>query len=118
VTKEQANSLLQLVNEYRHIFALDMSELRCTNLIETTIAEIEGSKPVTCKPYKTTAKERETIRGIVQEWKAHGIFTETRSAYASPVLLVKKKTGEERLVVDYRKLNGQTVKKPLATSKH
>lgn len=44
------------------------------------------------------------------QWKDAGIVQETNSAYASPVLLVTKKTGESRLVVDYRKLNSQTKK--------
>ncbi|UYV75621.1 hypothetical protein LAZ67_13000776 [Cordylochernes scorpioides] len=54
--------------------------------------------------------ERETIREIVREWQDNGIVTETRSPYASPVLLVRKKTGDHRLVVYYRRLNIQTVK--------
>ncbi|XP_023313143.1 uncharacterized protein LOC111693176 [Anoplophora glabripennis] len=37
-----------------------------------------------------------------------GLVQETTSAYASPVLLVTKKTAESRLVVDYRRLNAQT----------
>jgi len=44
----------------------------------------------------------------VGEWKQKGIVTETNSPYASPVLLIKKKSGESRLVVDYRRLNAQT----------
>jgi hypothetical protein len=55
-----------------------------------------------------TLLERETISRIVMEWKDAGIITETKSPYASPVLLVSKKNGEARLVVDYRKLNAQT----------
>lgn len=42
-------------------------------------------------------------------------MTETKSAYASPVLLVPKKGGEARLMVDYRKLNAQTVRKVFPT---
>src|SRR5437764_754283 len=34
----------------------------------------------------------------------------SNSSYASPVLLVKKKNGDFRLVIDYRKLNAQTVR--------
>lgn len=37
-------------------------------------------------------------------------MSETKSAYTSPVLLVRKKDGESRLVVDYRKLNLQTTR--------
>ncbi|UYV77456.1 hypothetical protein LAZ67_15001063 [Cordylochernes scorpioides] len=83
----------------------------CINFASAiTDEEVDGSKPVCLRPYKTTASEREAIRAIVREWKDNGIVMETRSPYASPVLLVRKKIGDHRLVVDYRRLNIQTVK--------
>lgn len=45
-----------------------------------------------------------------------GLVSETSSSYASSVLLVTKKNGEPRLVVDYRRLNAQTVKKIYPTA--
>jgi len=40
---------------------------------------------------------------------------ETKSENASPILLVIKKDGNARLVVDYRKLNNQMVRKVFPT---
>ncbi|UYV70724.1 hypothetical protein LAZ67_8000379 [Cordylochernes scorpioides] len=110
LTSKERQEILDVVNEYRDCFALDMEELGCTDVTKMDIKEVDGSKPVCLRPYKTTASEREAIREIVREWKDNGIVTETRSPYASPVLLVRKKTGDHRLVVDYRRLNIQTVK--------
>ncbi|UYV79818.1 hypothetical protein LAZ67_18000779, partial [Cordylochernes scorpioides] len=110
LTSKERQEILDVVNEYRDCFALGMEELGCTDVTKMDIKEVDGSKPVCLRPYKTTASEREAIREIVREWKDNGIVTETRSPYASPVLLVRKKTGDHRLVVDYRRLNIQTVK--------
>lgn len=110
LNENQKQNIVHLLNEYRDCFAFNLNELGCTDLTIMDIKEIEGSKPVSSRPYKTNASERNIIKQMVKEWKDHGIVTETRSPYASPVLLVKKKTGEHRLVVDYRRLNNQTVK--------
>ncbi|UYV69407.1 hypothetical protein LAZ67_6003487 [Cordylochernes scorpioides] len=110
LTPKERQEILDVVNEYRDCFALGMGELGCTDVTKMDIKEVDGSKPVCLRPYKTTASEREAIREIVREWKDNGIVTETRSPYASPVLLVRKKTGDHRLVVDYRRLNIQIVK--------
>ncbi|GBM07782.1 Transposon Ty3-G Gag-Pol polyprotein [Araneus ventricosus] len=69
------------------------------------------------QPYKTNAPERAAIKEIVREWRENGIVSDTRSPYASPVLLIKKKTGENRLVIDYRRLNSQTIKDKFPLSK-
>lgn len=110
IDHQQTEELLALVNEFRDCFATNLSELGCTHLATMDIKEKPGSGPIASRPYKTNAMERETIKSIVADWREHGIVTDTHSPYASPVLLVKKKTGEERLVVDYRRLNQQTVK--------
>jgi len=94
-------------------FAFSLNELGCTDVIQMDITDT--GQPVASRPYRASATERETISRIVKEWKDVGIVTETNSPYASPVLLVTKKDGDARLVVDYRKLNSQTVCKVFPT---
>ncbi|GBO01276.1 Transposon Ty3-I Gag-Pol polyprotein [Araneus ventricosus] len=110
IENERKQELVQLLNEYRDCFGLNISELGSTNLTKRDIKEVEGSKPVCMKPFKTNAPERAAIKEIVREWRENGIVSDTRSPYASSVSLVKKKMGENRLVIDYRRLNSQTIK--------
>lgn len=112
VTPEQKQQLTQILNEYRSTIAKNLDELGKTNLIEMDIQVKPNSNPVYSKPYKATQAERAEIKRIVSEWKAAGVVRETSSPYASPVLLVKKKDGSSRLVVDYRKLNAQSQRMP------
>lgn len=113
-TAQQVNILVDLLNEYRQCFAFNLTELGCTNMVEMDI-QVEG-EPMASKPYRASVSEREIIDRIVSEWKAVGLASETSSPYASPVLLVTKKNGEPRLVVDYRRLNAQTIKKIYPTA--
>ncbi|CAI6357143.1 unnamed protein product [Macrosiphum euphorbiae] len=111
--QEEVNKLVKLLNDYRCCFAFNLGELGCTTEIQMDI--VDNGQPVVCKLYRASASERETISRIVREWKDEGIVTETKSSYASPVLLVSKKNGDATLVVDYRKLNSQTVRKVFPT---
>lgn len=108
VSDEVANELTNLLNTYRDTIAKTIYEIGCTDLVTMDINEIPGSRPVMRRLYKASDKNREKIRKNVKEWKDVGVATETTSRYASPVLLVQKKTGEDRLVVDYGPLNRQT----------
>jgi len=48
--------------------------------------------------------------------EGRGHSNQNQILYVSPVLLVSKKDGDARLVVDYRKLNSQIVRKVFPTS--
>ena len=106
--KEAITELLNILNKHRDAIATSEAEFGCTDLLEMDIKELPGSHPVMKRPYPASDDERERIRKIVQEWKDRGIVTETESPYASPVLLVKKKSNKDRLVIDFRAVNKQT----------
>lgn len=44
-----------------------------------------------------------------EDLQSHGIISESRSPYASPIVVVRKKSGKVRMCVDYRTLNLRTV---------
>lgn len=109
VSNEQKEMLLLLLNKYRGTFALNLHELGLTNITEMTI-RLSDDTPVTYKPYRLPYSERAVVRELVGELMANGIVTESQSAYASPIVLVRKKNKEYRLCVDYRALNRKTIK--------
>lgn len=88
-------------------FAFNLSELGCTDQIKMDI--IDNDEPVFSKPCRATIINCSKIDQIVQKWKEAGLVTKTNSPYGSLVLLVQKKDADAQLVVDYWKLNAQTV---------
>lgn len=109
VGEEQPESVRQelcaLLQEFRDCVATGLHDLGCARHVEMDIRLKDGAEPVHSKPYRATDAERAKYREIIDEWRDAGMVTDTQSEYASPVLLVRKKMGESRLCVDFRKLN-------------
>lgn len=54
--------------------------------------------------------EQQKVKTMIGELLENELIPEYNSPYASPILLVKKKNGEDRLCIDYRKLNSMIAK--------
>ncbi|KAH0808186.1 hypothetical protein GEV33_014604 [Tenebrio molitor] len=109
LTAEEATPVIELINEYKDLVARNMKQIGCTNLTEMDI-KLTDDRPVFYRPYRMSFSEREQVKDIVQELIAADIVEPSESPFASPILLVKKKTGDVRLCVDYRALNKKTEK--------
>lgn len=109
LSSEYQQKLLNLLNNYRDCFAFDITELGSTTAGNMRI-ELSDNEPVVYRPYRLAFKEKENVRQMVQELLNNDIIRPSTSAYASPIVLVKKKTGEMRLCIDYRALNKKTIK--------
>ena len=99
----------ELLGEFRDRISTSMTTIGNTDAAKLDI-KVTTQEPVVCNPYRMSPHEKEILRGIVDDLLVNGIIRESTSEYASPVLLVKKKTGDYRMCVDYTRLNAITVK--------
>jgi len=60
--------------------------------------------------YPLSRNEREEVQKFVNEHLKKGYIRPSKSKQTSPVFFVEKKDGGRRMVIDYQKLNRQTVK--------
>ncbi|GBP90900.1 hypothetical protein EVAR_66359_1 [Eumeta japonica] len=81
----------------------------CANTEEIEIKLIDPNRTVQRRPYRLSPDERQVCRDKIKELLAANIIRPSCSPFASPILLVKKKGGSDRLCVDYRELNCNTV---------
>lgn len=108
LTKDQTEELRVLLKKYAHCFGTSKTLGRCT-LGEHRI-ETENNQPVHQPPYRNSWEERREVQSQVEIMLDTGIVQESNSPWASPVLLRRKKSGEWRFCVDYRRLNAATRK--------
>lgn len=104
INSQQKLKLFELLQKYKHCFCFHLNQLGCTNKIEMKI-ELSSDKPVVYKPYRLSISERSKVKQITDELLEAGIIRESRSPYASPILLVNKKDGGVRMCIDFRALN-------------
>ncbi|KAK7922046.1 hypothetical protein WMY93_008948 [Mugilogobius chulae] len=62
------------------------------------------------RPRPIHPNDIEAVRKHLQELLDVGVIRESESPFASPIVVVRKKNGDVRLCIDYRKLNLQTIK--------
>lgn len=72
--------------------------------------ELESNEPFKERTRRVSPADFNDLKRHLQDLLATGVIEESHSPYASPVVLVRKKNGELRMVVDYRRLNNLTKK--------
>ena len=75
-----------------------------TDVIQHQI-RLTDDTPIRCKPYPLPYAMREELRNEVDTMLEMGVVRPSTSPYASPIVMVKKKDGSNRVCVDFRKLN-------------
>lgn len=72
--------------------------------------ELEPHVPFKERTRRVSPADFNDLKRHLQDLLAAGIIEESSSPYASPIVLVRKKNGDLRMVVDYRRLNNLTKK--------
>lgn len=104
----ERDSLMKVIDDFADFFI--------TGTATTTVTtgemhiNVTSDVPVTYRPYKLSIAEKLKVREIINDLLQKNIIRESQSEYSSPIILVKKKDGSDRLCVDFRALNRVTVK--------
>lgn len=99
----------ELISQYSSIFE-EPTGLPPARSGDHQIPLIPGAQPFRLRSYHYNPAQKEEIEKQIHEMLHKGWIQFSSSPFSSPILLVKKKTGDWRLCVDFRHLNALTIK--------
>jgi transposase InsO family protein/predicted aspartyl protease len=107
VPSEYRGDVASLLTEYAELFRTE--PLGTSRRFEHRI-ELTDPEPIRMMPRRVPLTQYQPMMDEVERMLRMGVIRKSVSPYASPIVLVKKKSGEIRFCVDFRRLNDKTVK--------
>lgn len=109
LTPDQQRDMTNLLHKWSKAFASYDEDFGCTGVVKHQIPT--GSAPPSHERYRPIPPSLYAeLRYLLQNMLTSGVVRESASPWAAPIVLVKKKDGNWRFCVDYRKLNALTQK--------
>ena len=106
VNERQICDLKELFAEFPSLFK-DIPGL--VNCIEHDVVLVDNAKPVKQHPYRLNPVKAASVKEQIRYMLQNDLIEPSSSQWSSPVVVVKKENGEDRLCFDYRRLNDLTV---------
>ena len=104
--KQKAKALLL---RYAHLFSTSDEDVGRTDLVKHKINT--GDKdPIKQAPRRLPVHMQGEVEEHITDMLRRGVIEPSKSPWASPIVLAKKKDGSTRFCIDYRRLNNVTVK--------
>ncbi|KAI3370606.1 hypothetical protein L3Q82_007175 [Scortum barcoo] len=108
VSEEWKERLRQKLSTRSQVFSLHEWDVGLAKGVEHTI-RMSDPRPFRERSRRLAPADLEDVRKHLQELLSAGIIKESRSPYASPIVIVRKKNGAVRMCIDYRLLNSRTI---------
>ncbi|XP_061757227.1 uncharacterized protein LOC133553245 [Nerophis ophidion] len=101
--------ITEKLHQIPDVFALSELDFGCTNKVKHHI-KLDDETPFKHRARPIHPHDIEAVRQHLRDLLEAGVIRESESPFSSPIVVVRKKNGDIRLCIDYRKLNLQTVK--------
>jgi len=108
LTEEQLEKLKDLLRKNADVFSKTPEDRGLTDLVSHKI-NTGDARPIKQPPRRVPFHLRDEMQRQVDDMLRDGVIEPCDGPWSSPVVLVRKKSGDFRFCVDYRKLNGVTV---------
>ncbi|KAK7886001.1 hypothetical protein WMY93_025622 [Mugilogobius chulae] len=109
VPTEWKERITATLNQMPEVFSQHDLDFGCTDRVKHNI-KLHDETPFKQRARPIHPRDIEAVRSHLRDLLAAGVIRESESPFASPIVVVRKRNGDVRLCIDYRKLNLQTVK--------
>ena len=108
-SREQQSRFIDLIYYYKEVFSLYDGDLGFCDALKHSIPTTTD-KPVYLPHQQIPVQLQQEVRKCLESWLKQGIIRPSKSPYASQVVIVRKKSGEIWLCVDFWKLNAISIR--------
>ncbi|KAL0172982.1 hypothetical protein M9458_033293, partial [Cirrhinus mrigala] len=109
VPLEWKQRITQQLNNMPEVFAHHDLDFGRTDQVRHHI-KLSDETPFKLRARPSHPQDIKAVRRHIKELLDAGVIRESESPFASPIVVVRKKNGQVRLCIDYRRLNLQTIK--------
>jgi len=107
IPAELHGRFIKLLDEFSFLF-LDEEDILPITKVEKFSIDTGNHLPISLNPYRTPYSVRSELKKILDDFERNDLIEKSSSPWNAPAILVRKKTGGFRLVIDYRRLNSIT----------
>ncbi|POM58010.1 Hypothetical protein PHPALM_37401 [Phytophthora palmivora] len=106
---EQKKIFKNVLDSFADLFVETSLKPGRTDLLKFSI-NTGDHPPIKQRPYRVSQVEGDVMEAEIQQYLGKGFIGPSNSPWASPVLMIRKPDGGVRFRIDYRRLNGVTIK--------
>ena len=106
---DQQKRFIRLIYENQEVFSLYDGDLGYCDKLKHSIPTTTN-KPIYLPHQQIPIQLQSKVRKCLDAWLKAGIIRPSKSPYASQVVILRKKMGEIRLCIDFRKLNAISIR--------
>jgi hypothetical protein len=101
---------IKVVCDYPNVFPDELPGMPLDREVEFVIDLLPGTAPISKRPYRMSSDQLLELKKQIKELLEKGFIHPSLSPWGAPAIFVEKKDGTQRMCVDYRLLNGVTIK--------
>lgn len=109
LTGKERQDFQNLLIENKDVFSTGSKDFGRTDTITHDIPLVDET-PFRLPYRRIRPNDYGEVKEHIQELQDAGVIRPSKSPFASPIVIVRKKDGKIRMCVDYRKLNSRTVR--------